>query len=243
MADRVLVEILVAAPVDVVWKALREPAEVCKWFGWDYPSLASDIDMMWGNIKVDEERRRLYDDDQPDRFEVEPVGDQTIVRVIRSAPATDSSWHGIYDDVFEGWMTFMNQLKFALERHAGEQRATLFLNGRAKQAGVPNPIDALGLSSLWVVPVGDAYTVKTAAGDTLSGKVYYRSAYQMGLTVDSFGDGLLIASVRPKTEKSHHGGGSILLTTYRQDDAALKALRERWSQWWKDTYEVIEIQP
>ena len=243
MADRVLVEILVAAPIDVVWKALREPAEVAKWFGWDYPNLVPDIDMMWGNIKVDEKNRRLYDDDQPDRFEVEPVGDQTIVRVIRSAPATDASWRGIYDDVFEGWMTFMNQLKFALENHAGEKRATLFLNGRAKEAGVPHPIDALGLSSLWVVPVGDRYNVKTKAGDTLSGTVYYRSANQIGLTVDSFGEGLLIASVRPKTEKSHHGGGSILLTTYGQSEAALKALRERWSQWWKDTYEVIEIQP
>jgi len=243
MADRVLVEILVAAPVDTVWKALKEPAEVCKWFGWDYPSLVSDIDMMWGNIKVDEKRRALYDDNQPDRFEVEPFGDQTIVRVIRSAPATDSSWHGIYDDVFEGWTTFMQQLKFALERHAGEKRATLFLNGRAKEAGVPHPIDALGLSSLWVVPVGERYNVKSKAGDTLSGTVYYRSANQIGLTVDSMGDGLLIASVRPKTEKSLHGGGSLLLTTYRQDDATLQRLRERWSQWWKDTYEVIEIQP
>ena len=243
MADRVLVEILVAAPVETVWKSLKEPAEVARWFGWEYPAMVSDIEMMWGDTKADAKGRVLYSDNQPDRFEVEPAGDKTIVRVIRSAPATDPGWHGIYDDVFEGWTTFFQQLKFFLERHAGDERATLFLNGRAKEAGVPHPIDALGLSPVWVVPVGERYTVKTAAGDTLSGSVYYRSANQLGLTVDSFGDGLLIATLRPKTEKSLHGGGSVLITTYRQDEAALKGLRERWSRWWKDTYEVIEIQP
>jgi hypothetical protein len=32
-ADRVVVEVTVAAPVDVVWHALRDSAEIRRWFG------------------------------------------------------------------------------------------------------------------------------------------------------------------------------------------------------------------
>ena len=143
----------------------------------------------------------------------------------------------------EGWLTFMHQLKLALERHPAENRRTLFLNGRAKDAGTPHPAEALGLSPLWVVPTGEQYEVTAATGDRLTGTVWYRAPQQMGFTVDGFGDGLVIAQVRPKTAKSAHGGGTIIVTTYGMTDADFAQLRERWSQWWTKTYEVIEIQP
>lgn len=240
MADRVLVEILVAAPIDTVRKALYEPAEVSRWFGWDYPNLLADIEMMWKGLTIDKTERVLSAEGEPDRFTLEPLGNHTIVRVVRSAPAVDG-WKGIYDDVLEGWITFMHQLKFALEGHPGEHRRTLYLNGRAKEPGTPNPIDALGLASLWVVPVGDRYETRIATGDTLEGTVYYRSEYQLGLTVSAWGDGLLIANVRPRTDKSLHGGGMLLLTTYSTSADGMNALRERWGAWWTKTYEVIEI--
>ena len=243
MADRVIVEILVAAPIETVWKAIKDPVEARRWFGWDYPNLASDIEGMWSGNRVDEKTHELWADPMPDRFKLEALGTQTIVRIIRSAPADDASWRGIYDDLAEGWLTFMQQLKFALERHPAADRRTLFLNGRATKAGTPNPVEALGLAPLWVVPIGERYDVTTAAGDRLNGAIWYRSANQLGLTVDGFGDGLLIANIRPKTAKSAHGGGSLTLTTYGMDDSAFRQLRDRWSAWWTKTYEVIEIQP
>ena len=241
--DRVIVELLVAAPIETVWKALKDPKEVCRWFGWEYSDLVADTEAMWSRVTVDEERHIIHAGGVPDRFEAQAFGQHTLVRVIRSAPVTHPGWQGIYDDVFEGWQTFFNQLKFALERHPGEERRTLYFNGRAKTAGTPTPLDALGLSSLWVVPVNQRYSVKTVTGDQLEGTVFFRSANQVGMTVDAFGDGLLIASTRPKTEKSLHGGGSILITTYGLADAKLGDLRERWSEWWTKTYEVIAIQP
>ena len=242
--DRVIVEILVAAPIETVWKALKEPSEVARWFGWDYPNLVPDIEMMWANNKADESGRVLYSEGMPDRFTVEDLGSHTIVRVIRSAPvADDAAWKGIYDDTFEGWLTFFYQLKFALERHRGENRRTLFLNGRAKAPGTPHPVDALGVARLWVVPTGERYNLDVVTGDRLEGTILYRSANQVGLTVDGFGDGLIIASIRPKTAKSPHGGGSVLITTYGLTDTALQEMRERWSRWWTATYEVIEIHP
>jgi hypothetical protein len=244
MADRVLVEILVAAPIETVWKAVRDPLEMQRWFGWDYPNLAADLDMMFSGLKTviaNDAERTLFD--EPDRFTFEAVGAQTIVRVIRSAPVTDDAWTGIYSDVIEGWLTFFQQLKFVLERHPGAARRTLYLNGRAASAATPQPAEALGLAPLSILPVGERYSVKTATGETLEGTVQHRGSYQLGLTVDGYGDGLVIVSARPRTAKSPYGGGNIIVTTYGLDDAAYAQVRERWAKWWRDTYEVIEIQP
>src|SRR6187431_1125670 len=205
MADRVIVEILVAAPIDTVWKAVQDPVEAQRWFGWDYPNLAAELVEMWKDSRSDETRREISSDNMPDRFTFEDLGTHTVVRIVRSAPAGDNSWTGIYDDMIEGWITFMQQLKFALERHPADNRRTLFLNGRAKSAGASHPADALGLSSLWVVPNGEKYEVTAATSDRLTGTVWYRAPHQMGFTIDGFGDGLVIAQIRPKTEKSAHG--------------------------------------
>ena len=56
----------------------------------------------------------------------------------------------------------------------------------------------------------------------------YRGAYQLGLTVDGYGDGLLIVCARPRTAKSHHGGGNVVVTTYGLDDAAFGSVQDRW---------------
>ena len=208
MPDRVLVEILVAAPIETVWKALRDPAEMCRWFGWNYPTMPEDIDMMFfQNTEADE------------------------------------TWQGIYFDVNEGWLTFFQQLKFVLERHPGADRRTVFLNGRAKAAATPLPAQALGLDPLAIVPVGERYAIETATGEKLEGTVWYRSSYQLGLTVDGYGDGLLIINARPRTAKSHHGGGSVIVSTYGFDDVAFGRLVDRWKTWWAATYDVIETQP
>ena len=123
MADRVIVEILVAAPIDTVWKAVLDPVEAQRWFGWDYPNLAADLVEMWKDSRSDVAKREIWSDNMPDRFTFEDLGTHTVVRIVRSAPAGDNSWTGIYDDMIEGWITFMQQLKFALERHPRRQPA------------------------------------------------------------------------------------------------------------------------
>jgi len=241
--DRVLVEIIVAAPIDRVWSALRDRAQISEWFGWQFPGADAHYD--WVAAAPASTRgdvREITHD--PDRYVVEPYDEgRTIVRVIRSAPATDKSWTGIYDDVFEGWMTFTQQLRFLVERAPTLTRRTLYLNGRAGNAGDPAPLEALGLGALATTGIGERYAIKTATGDTLSGEVWYRSTYQLGLTVKEFGDGLLVVNTRPTTAKSPHGGGTVMLVTYGLSDAALADLFTRWPAWWKKSFEVIEIQP
>lgn len=243
-SDRVLVEVVIAAPIDAVWQALRDPAEIRRWFGWDYPGLTEEVDLMFvhGGRAADAEHV-LHMEGMPDRFALEAIAAQTIVRLIRSAPVTDASWQGIYDDEVEGWITFVQQLRFFLERHRGDDRRTLYLNGRARAAGTPQPADALVLAGLDIAPVGERYAATTSLGDAIEGTVWFRSPYQLGLTVDGFGDGLLIAIARPKTAKSPHGGGSVVMTTYGLEDEAFARLLQRWTGWWRATYEPIEIQP
>jgi uncharacterized protein YndB with AHSA1/START domain len=43
----VRIEVTVAAPVDVVWEALRNPSEIRRWFGWEYDGLAEEIDAIF----------------------------------------------------------------------------------------------------------------------------------------------------------------------------------------------------
>jgi hypothetical protein len=250
-ADRVIVELLVVAPIDTVWRALREPDQIRRWFGWEHAGLAEEIAMMFPRDAASDATYTRQIPGMSDRFVLEALGSgHTVVRVIRAAPVADAGWTGIYDDAIEGWLTFAHQLRFMLERHAtgtgtgtGVTRRTLFLNGRAKQADTPLPEEALGLTSVRVVPIGARYRATTAMGDTLEGFVWHRSPYQVGLTVDAYGDGLLVVTTRTRTAKSAHGGGTIGITTYGLDDQALAALGERWSAWWRDRYEVIQIEP
>ena len=242
-SDRVLVEILIAAPVDDVWRALRDPAEIRRWFGWEYPGLAEEIEFIFLRSAVASDAdRTLRAPGVPDRFTLEANGSaHTIVRVIRSAPTTDRSWKGIYDDVVEGWMTFAQQLRFVLERHRADDRRTLRLNGRARAAGTPLPADALGLRGIAAVQVGERYTLKTSMDEAIAGEVWFRSINQIGVTVDGYGDGLLIVGERRATEKSAHGGGEVVISTYGMADGAFAALRDRWIEWWRSHYDTIEI--
>src|SRR4030095_13635519 len=150
---------------------------------------------------------------------------------------------GIYHDTVEGWLMFAQQLRFMLERHPSVDRRTLFLNGRSQASGTPLPLEALGLIGVASVPIGARYSVTVAPGDALAGTVWHRSANQLGLTVDGYGDGLIIVNTRPTTAKSPHGGGTVLITTYGFDDPAYVQLRDRWSTWWRERYETIEVQP
>ena len=117
--DRILVETTIAAPAAEVWDALRDRDKLLQWFGWDAPSLAEEVDYIFFQYtRPDEAAGILWFEGVPDRFEVEPTGAETcILRVVRAAPA-GSSWDGVYEDMVEGWISFVQQLRLAIEQHA-----------------------------------------------------------------------------------------------------------------------------
>jgi hypothetical protein len=239
----VLVELLIAAPIDEVWRALREPAEIARWFGWKYPGLKEEIDLIFAaDATADDSAHRILFQETGDVFSLESRGDYTIVRLTRAAPV-DGTWDDIYDDTVEGWTTFLQQLRFTLERHPRDERRTVYISGRSRASGDPDPLVALGLEALATAQVGGRYTIRVATGDTLHGSIWFRSKHQIGLTADECGDGLLVVARRPATAGSPHGGGMAVLTFYGSGDRDFEAWRERWHAWWIDAFELIESHP
>ena len=118
MSDSVIVELEIAAPVDAVWRALRDPAEIRRWFGWDYDGLEDEIRFIFEEASTADDEAHVLDGGPGGTISLEARGDRTVVRVTRPAP------DDVYDEVNEGWLTFIQQLRFYLERHPGQERRT-----------------------------------------------------------------------------------------------------------------------
>jgi uncharacterized protein YndB with AHSA1/START domain len=225
----VRVEVTIAVPVDVVWNAFRDPVELRRWFGWDYEGLDDEIEAIFlKGVSVSEAERTLSwetTEEQDghvgsDRITLEEHGEGTVVRVIRSAPAAGEDWPSIYDDIDQGWLTFVQQLRFALERHPGDERRTLRLAGTVD--GAPPLAAAVGIEP---AAPGERYR---CTDETLAGEVWHRSGRQLGVTVDAYGDGLVVLiDYRPQQAKVE-----AVITTYGLDDAAFERVRQRWTDWW-----------
>ena len=82
--DRVLVEVTIPAPVEEVWRALREPEQIKRWFGWDADSLADEIDYIFvKHVEVSDTERVIRFEEfagVADRFEVEARGSGSVLR-------------------------------------------------------------------------------------------------------------------------------------------------------------------
>ena len=125
MSEPVLFEIVIAAPADTVWRAMRDRGEIGRWFGWDYEGFDGEIEFIFfGDLAVDDAAHTL-DFGPMGRLALEDRGGATAVTFARATPDGKDSWDGIYDDVNEGWLSFIQQLRFMLERHAGRDRETV----------------------------------------------------------------------------------------------------------------------
>ena len=224
--DTPRIEVTIAAPVDAVWRALRDRDQIRDWHGWEYDEgggLDAEIQTIFFDGVVREEATSTLELKGGDRFTVEPVEGGTRIRITRATRGGDQDWDAYYDDITQGWTAFLQQLRFALERQPGAPRRTVFFDGTA---GPASPIEELGLTAVAQLPAGRPYTADLA-GEAVSGEVWYRTDHQLGLTVDGWGGGLLIVAHTPTM---------AILSTYGLPDAALDALRDRWSAWWTPRY-------
>ena len=97
MPDRVLVELTIAAPADAVWEAMRDPAKIYNWFGWDADGLKDEIEYIFvTHATRDEVATVLFFEGVNDRFELLDQGGQTVLRVVRTVAETDN-WDGVYE--------------------------------------------------------------------------------------------------------------------------------------------------
>lgn len=236
----VVVEVVLAASADAVWRALRDPAAIRNWHGWDYDELDAEIDQIFISGVTESEADGVLDMHGGGRFQVEPRGDHTVVRLTRSRTEGYEGWDGWWDAIDEGWTTFVQQLRFMLERHPADARRTIFLDGnsRAEDPGATVGIEA----ALEGLAPGERYEVHAGPGDGLSGELWFRSANQVGATVAGWGDGLIVVASKPAADGAPHGGAMAVLTTYGLDDSAFADLHARWSEWWRSSYADARVQ-
>jgi uncharacterized protein YndB with AHSA1/START domain len=220
--------VVVAAPVEAVWEALRDKEKIRHWHGWEDPQLDAEIDLIYFNDGSVEDGYTLTTPNG-DRFVVEPWEGGSKVTLTRAAYGADPDWDAYYDDITEGWITFLHQLRFALERHPGEERRTLFYSGAGDRS--TGPAEQLGLDAA----VGSAYAAEVA-GEPVSGSVWFRSEHQIGLTVDQWGDGLLVLSFIPPGEAKPTGSAMAVLSLYGLGDNERERLGARWQDWWSTRY-------
>ena len=233
--SRALIEVTIAAPADEVWRSLRDPERIAQWFGWQTDSLDAEIEHIFFKFGQGDEAARTLSFGKGDRIEVEPRDAGCVLRIVRPAPTPDHDWDDIFEDMTQGWIAFLLQLRFALERHASDTRRTLFLSGSPRAANGPLAARALGLPASGGPGAGFAITAPT--GDALAGRIWHRGRHQLALTVDGVGDGLLVAMDRAPDAKSLHGHSQLILTTYGLSDDAFDDLAARWRTWWSEHFD------
>lgn len=123
-----LIALTLSSSLDEAWRHLREPELIRRWFGWDYDGLEEEIALIFLQEVVEGEHEIHWTDG--DRIELFPQGTRTVMRVHRES-------RGEYDPIAEGWISFAQQLRFALEHHPGEPRATLRLTGGRPRQELP----------------------------------------------------------------------------------------------------------
>jgi hypothetical protein len=238
--DVPVIEVTIAAPPDQVWRALRDPDLIRRWHGWQSDGLDDEVRLIYfDHATADPDRYTLVLGDS-DRFTLHPVDGGTVVRITRAPIGSNPEWDAYYDDINEGWTTFLRHLRFGLERHALAERRTLLLNGAAPDVPV---LAALGLAEAAELPVGARYRAPAPTGDVLTGEVYARTGRQWMFTVDGPGDGLLIVTRQPAAPDRPDGQGMVLLTVYGLGDDEFAALEGRWTAWWESVRGRVEAHP
>ncbi|MFN8200787.1 MAG: SRPBCC domain-containing protein [Nakamurella multipartita] len=239
-----IIEVTVAAPIDEVWPALRDPGQLRNWHGWEYDlpdgtdALEAEIQTIYFNPTVIEEpphRLSLG----TDVFELAEVDGGVRVRITRAPRGADPDWDAYYDDITEGWRTFLFQLKWALERHPGQTRVTHFTAGTPHR---PGPVvSRLGLLEIAAQPVGSAFTTVLPMGLALSGTVFFRTEHQLGLTVAEWGDGLLEVADSPPAPHRPVAGSAAILSLYGLGEDAVTQLRATWDRWWDREFQAVTM--
>ncbi|KGM10602.1 SRPBCC family protein [Cellulomonas bogoriensis] len=231
--DRVLVDTVVKADPDTVWKAVREPDAVHRWFGWDDEGLAAEIEHMFVEQPEGDDDARTVAWPDGDVIDLEPADDgATRVRLTRRAHEDPDAAIGVYDPIDEGWITFVQQLRFSLEHHPGADRRTVSVTGVDLGPEDDALLARLGLRELGEQPVGSGYTLSRADGSTFTGEIYFQTDLQIGLTVAEEGNALLVIARIPPAAAPPNGTATFVLSTYGLDDEHFAALQDRWSTWW-----------
>lgn len=226
--DRVLVDLTIAAPLAEVWSALRDPAQLVNWFGWDYPGLAEETDFIFIKSTTPNADKTVLQfgewEGTSDRIELEPISGGTRVRVVRSGGSDEDGWENIYNEMVVGWSMFIAQLRLLLEGNTGRTRQNFYLSGNGV-AGQALPREALGLAG---AASGETSALASPTGE-VPAVLAFHAPFQT--SVSAYGNGLVVVTDKPEPK-----GGSISVTAFGMPDADFAALKQQWTDWWTERY-------
>ena len=214
------IEVTIAAPRDVVWRALTDPAELRRWFGWDYAGLEGEIRYIFVEHSIAVPPDRIGDDDNGWAIELSADGPRTIVRVVGPGPLADAHWDDLYDEELQGWHQFLVQLRDYLERHPGKERRTLFLEGNA----VPS-------AALAVI------------GEAVAGQTWYRGRHQLVIAADDDSGSLVVVVASLGLDADRAGSMHITLSTHGLDDAQFAEVDRTWRARWIAVADDAKVTP
>ena len=243
-------EVHIAAPPDVVWRALTEADELMRWFSLDAkvePGVGGSIWMSWGEgaegkapITVWEPLRRAgwAEEYGPVRlaidFYLEPAQGGTVVRLVHSGFGTGAEWDDQFHMTEGGWTYFMYSLRHYIERHAGTPR--VMISAREKinatrddaYAALLGERGLAAAGTLRGLQPGDRYRITTSSGDVLEGSVIIvQEGIQFGCTIDNLNDALLFVEIEPAGEGEARP--SMWLSTYGLSAERVASLRATFS--------------
>lgn len=238
--DDVTIEVTVAAPVATVWPHLRDPELIGRWHGWDYSGLDEEIALIYGHGAREADEPYVLETkggaapgsfEHGDRFDLREQGGATVVRITRGPKGVDADWDAVYDDITQGWVSFLAQLRFVVEQHGDVPRRTVFL------ASGPTAAGARELLGLRDAEVGEACVVAEPA---LAGTTWFRTEHQTGLAVDAYGPGLVVALDKPADEPAPGAAveaSMVIVSTYGLGDVAFADVERTWQQWWQQHHD------
>lgn len=213
-----IMEVTIDAPQDAVWRAVSDPAEIRRWFGWEYPGLEEEIKMIFLNDTTQLPPQRLEFPGMG-TLDIVPDGSRSVVRLVWAGGLADAKWDDIYDGMEEGWRTFFHQLKYYLERRDGQDRRTLYLTGLAPAPAVVAALDAAAPGEPW-----------------------QESRHQRAVAPGAGGADLVSLLSPAPLQSDEPAKVSVTISAYGMDDAAFDALRTAWESRWNTLVEDPKVQ-
>jgi len=206
------VEQELAAEREDVWRALTDPDELRRWFGWDYPGLDHEIRFIFLEHAVQEPPNRIRMEDGQ-VIELADAGSGTVIRAVRPGPAGEEAYEGMR----EGWRGFFTQLAHLLERAPGQDRRTLYLTGQGPPRAAAERLDAA------------AGGVRVAA-----------SRFGRAMRVpDGAPSGVLaVLDAREPVDTPGTARMTLTVTAHGTDEAAWKEIERRWRAWWGEVVDT-----
>jgi uncharacterized protein YndB with AHSA1/START domain len=242
---KIVKQIEIDAPVEAVWRALSNPAELTRWFPLEAsvePGEGGKLSLSWGPgweisspIEVWEPNRRLKTAGQMVSVEwtLEARGGKTIVTITQSGFLTGADWEQeFYDSTDYGWRFMLVNLRHYLERHAGQPRLVAwsrYKSSLAREAIHEKLTGARGIfeeGTRGFLNEGTRYALQNATGELWTGRTEFVVPPRgFCVSVDSLKDALVWLTI----EGSGEHDVQLWFSTYGLPQAQVSEIEKRWA--------------